>query len=105
MKTVKIQLEYQCYPVWIYDEEGFVEDTALPPELADDCELDSMFRSIQERFDTTYVDTQTEFRNKGFASAEDEAGFKADLKAAITEFVAKCPKDYSIEVSENLIEE
>ena len=103
MKAIKIQMEYKCYPVWLYDGGGIVEDTALPPELADDRELDEKFRSIQERFDATYVDTATEFRSAGFASPKDEAAFKSDLKAAVAELVEKCPGDYSVEVSPGLV--
>ena len=104
MKTIKIQLEYKCYPVWIYDDEGFVEDTALPPELADDSELDERFKSVQKRFDATYVDTSTDFHNKGFESPEEEAVFKANLKAAVLELMEKCPTTYLIEAGHILIE-
>ncbi len=104
MKTIKIQLEYKCYPVWLYDDEGLVEDTALPPELADDHELDDMFKSVQERFDATYVDTPTDFYNKGFASSEEEAAFKADLEAAVIELMEKCPEAYSVEDCQSLFE-
>ncbi len=102
MKTIKIQLEYQCYPIWIYDDEGNVEDTALPPELVDDHELDEKFISLQKRFDGTYVDTSTEFYNKGFSSPEDKTAFDADLRVAVSEFIEKCPEFYSVEVSKHL---
>ena len=98
MTKMKIQLEYKCYPVWLYDDEGFVEDTALPPEPTDERELDEKFRSIQERFDATYVDTPAEFYNKGFASPDEEAAFSADLKAAMDELARKCPESCSMEV-------
>ena len=104
MKTVKIQLEYKCYPVWLYDDEGLVEDTALPPELADDHELDEKFKSVQKRFNATYVDTSTDFYNKGFESSEEEAVFKADLKAAVVELIEKCPETYSVEDCQSLFE-
>ncbi|MBQ3343156.1 MAG: hypothetical protein IJG84_14750 [Kiritimatiellae bacterium] len=97
MKTMRIQLEYKCYPVWIYDDEGLVEDTALPPELANDHELDERLRSLQDRFDATYVDTATDFYNKGFASPEDEAAFESDLKVAVAELAKKCPVGYTLE--------
>ena len=99
MKTVRIQLEYGCYPVWVYGEDGLVEDTALPPELSDDHELDMRLRSIQERFDATYVDTPTEFRNRGFATPEEEAAFWSDLRSAAAELAEKCPEGYSLELS------
>lgn len=97
MKTMRIQLEYKCYPVWIYDDEGLVEDTALPPELANDHAFDERFRSLQDRFNATYVDTATEFYNKGFASPEEEATFWSDLKAATAELAEKCPDGYTLE--------
>ena len=103
MKTMRIQLEYKCYPVWIYDDEGLVEDTALPPELASDNALDERFRSLQDRFDATYVDTATEFYNKGFASPEDEAAFESDLKVAVAELADKCPAGYTLETAPNSI--
>ena len=103
MKTIRILLEYGCYPVWLYDGEGLVEDNSLPPELAEDQALGETFRSIQERFDATYVDTSADFYNKGFASPEEEAAFKSDLKAAVDELAAKCPENYAIEVEPDLV--
>lgn len=103
MKTIRIQFEYRCYPVWIYDDEGLVEDTALPPELANDRGLDEQFKSLQARFDLTYVNTATEFYNKGFASQEDEIAFRSDLKTAIANLKEKCPEGYTIEVVPDFI--
>lgn len=97
-------MEYRCYPVWLYDAEGFVEDTALPPELANDQALNKRFESLQERFDATYVDTPTAFFNKGFSSSKEEMAFKADLKAAVAELKKKVPNVYSVEVSPGLID-
>jgi hypothetical protein len=98
MRKIRIQLEYGCFPVWVYGEDGFVEDTALPPELSDDRELDERFRSIQERFDASYVDTPTEFHNRGFATTEGEATFRFDLSVAAAELAEKCPEGYSLEL-------
>ena len=97
MKTMRIHLEYECYPVWIYDDEGIIEDSALPPELAGDCALDEQFRSLQSRFDATYVNTATDFYYKGFDSPEEEAAFESDLKAAAAELAKKCPEGYTLE--------
>ena len=98
MSAIRIQLEYKCYLVWLYDDDGIVEDTALPPELSGDRELDERFRSIQERFDSTYVDTPTEFYAKGFATPEEEAAFRSDLAAAVVQLAEKCPEGYSLEL-------
>lgn len=98
MRAIRIRLEYKCYPVWLYDDEGLVEDTALPPELSGDRELDERFGPIQERFDATYVDTPTEFYNRSFVTSEEEAAFRSDLSAATAELVGKCPDGYSLEL-------
>lgn len=103
MRAIRIRLEYKCYPVWLYDDEGLVEDTTLPPELSGDRELDERFRSIQERFDATYVDTPAEFYNKGFATPEEEAAFRSDLAAAVAELAGKCPERYSLELPTALV--
>lgn len=103
MKTIRIQLEYKCYPVWIYDNKGLIVDTALPPELADEHALDKRFRAVQERFDATYVDTATEFYNKGFESQKEQDIFESDLKAAVAELAEKCPEGYRLEAASNLI--
>ncbi len=101
MKKIKIQFEYGCYPVWIYDEEGLVEDTSLPPELADDVELDEKFESLQKRFDEAYIDTPTDFYFKGMEPNEEDA-FNAELKDAVLELQAKCPKGYELIIPSDL---
>ncbi len=98
MSAIRIQLEYKCFPVWLYDDDGIVEDTALPPELSDDRELEERFRSIQERFDATYVDTSTDFYNRGFTTPEEETAFRSDLAAAVALLAEKCPERYSLEL-------
>lgn len=102
MKTIKIRMEYGCYPVWLYDDDGFVEDNALPPELASDQDLNERFASLQARFDATHVDTPTDFLNKGFAPPKEKESFKADLGAAVCELAKKCPNTYSVEASPSL---
>lgn len=97
MKTIRIRLEYNCYPVWIYRDDGLVEDNSLPPELLGDIELNSIFTNLQQRYDATFVDTPTEFANKGFSSTKEKSEFYDDLHRAIEELARKCPKIYSID--------
>ena len=97
MKTIKIQLEYKCFPVWIYKDNGCVDDTIMPPELANDAELQSRFDAIQDRFDATYIDNEIEFANKGFGSDEAESQFYRDLNEAVDELEAKCAGIYTVE--------
>ena len=43
VKKIRLILDYGCYPVWLYDENGNIVDTLLPDELRSDRELDSKF--------------------------------------------------------------
>ncbi len=104
MKKIRVLMEYKCYPVWLYDDEGNIEGTRLPPELLGDRGLDEKFMSIQERFDATYVDTPMEFYSRGFDTPEEEAAFWADLRAAVAELAEKCPEGYSLELPAGLVE-
>ena len=81
MKKVRVLMEYGYHPVWLYDDEGNIEDTALPPELSGDRELDEKLLSLQRRFDATYVDTPTEFYGRGFATPEEEAALQQQYDA------------------------
>ena len=42
MNTLKISLEYRCYPIWEYSEDGDLIDNDLPEELLSDKELDEI---------------------------------------------------------------
>lgn len=82
MKTLRISLEYRCYPVWILDEDGEIVDNDLPDDIRSNKELDEMFVKIQELFDSCYIDTPKEFAVQGFNSKEDEASFISMLTTA-----------------------
>ena len=97
MKTIKIALEYTCFPVWLYDENDGVIDTDMPPELADDNELRARFSDLQKRFDSTYVDNEKEFAYVGFPSENEKDCFFQDLENAASELEAKCSSEYTVE--------
>lgn len=82
MNTLRISLEYSCYPVWIIDSHGDVIDNDLPPEIRRNQDLDDMFVKIQGMFDSCFVDTPKEFTAKGFRSNEDKALLLALVQSA-----------------------
>ncbi len=75
MNTLKISLEYRCYPIWEYSEDGDLIDNDLPEELLSDKELDELLLDIQNTFNSLFVDTPKEFFEKGFDSEEERAEF------------------------------
>ncbi len=71
MNTLKYSLEYRCYPIWNYDQDGTLIDNDLPDELRADTELDSLLVRLQKMFDALFIDNPKEFSSHGF-STEDE---------------------------------
>ena len=68
MNTLKYSLEYQCYPIWNYNQDGELVDNDLPDELRADTELDSLLLRLQELFNALFVDTPREFSTHGFST-------------------------------------
>ena len=88
IKTLRIMLEYRCYPVWLYDEEGNIVDTLLPEELRSDSELDSKFDDLQARYDALFINNAHEFDYVGFKTEAD--------KRAVSELRRKTQGRYEI---------
>lgn len=93
---IKVILEYKCYPVWLYDENGEVIDTLLPDELRSDFEIDSLFDNIQSKYDALFIDNDKEFRYIGFENENDKHLFLSECKNAIEKLTAKCQGKYKI---------
>lgn len=72
---IKIILEYNCYPVWLYDENSEIIYTLLPDELRPDFEIDSLFDNIQSKYDALFIDNDREFRYIGFENENDKQLF------------------------------
>ena len=102
MNTLKISLEYNCYPVWIIDSDGDVIDNDLPAEIRCNQELDNLFVKIQEMFDSCFIDTPKEFTAMGFASDEDRRSFLALVKAAEESLRREAEGRYLVENRVNL---
>ena len=102
VKEIRILLDYQCYPVWLYDEDGDVIDTLLPEELREDAELDKKFDDIQSRYDGLFVDNSHEFAYLGFPTEKEKEKFLSDLNLAILELKEKINGKYPVIDDSNL---
>ncbi len=97
VKKIRLLLEYRCFPVWLYDENGDIIDTMLPKELRSDTELNSKFDDIQTRYDALFIDNTYEFSFVGFKSVEERERFCSDWNAAYNELIAKLKGKYIIQ--------
>ena len=96
IKKLRLMLEYGCYPVWLYDEEGFVVDTLLPEELRNDRELDAKFDDLQARYEALFINDEHVFDYIGFKTEAEKAVFLADWQEAVKELTEKTKGKYEI---------
>ena len=83
MNTLRYSLEYHCYPIWNYDENGELVDNDLPDELRMDEELDSLLLKVQAVFDGLFTDTPRTFSSHGFRSEKDRRDFLSMLLLSV----------------------
>lgn len=96
VKKIRIMLDYKCYPVWLYDENGDIIDTLLPEELRDDADLDSKFDELQDRYEALFIDDGKRFEYIGFGSEAEKASFLHDWGIAVSELTQKAGDKYII---------
>ena len=101
MNTLKYSLEYRCYPIWNYTEDGELVDNDLPDELRADTELDSLLLKIQEIFDSLFTDTPTEFSANGFKTETEWRDFLCLLHSSVKILQDRYGTSYHIECKYN----
>ncbi len=97
MHTLKYSLEYGCFPIWEYDENGDLVDNDLPEKLRDDKELDSLLVRIQEQFDSLFTDTKKEFSSHDFSNESDRQEFLKNLLSSVDIIKQRYGNDYHVE--------
>lgn len=70
MLTLKLRLEYKCYPTWIYNEQCELIDNYLPEEIKNSGKIKELLSNIQEDYDSLYIDNGIEFKYKGFREVD-----------------------------------
>ena len=84
MRTIKIKLEYGCFPLWLYDEEGLFVDNRLPHKsIQNRNAVKVAFVKVQEIYEELFVNSDTEFSYIGFDSEEQKAEFTDAFNNAV----------------------
>ncbi len=65
IKKIRLMLEYNTYPIWLYDEDDDIIDNDNPPEWDDDKVLTDAFMAVSDLYDTFFIDNKQEFRYVG----------------------------------------
>lgn len=75
MQKVRLQLEYKCYPLWVYYDDGSDFGIELIPELVGNTQIDNLLTQIQDEYDGLFIDDGIEFRYVGFLNFKDKEQF------------------------------
>ncbi len=96
MRKLRLLLEYGCYPVWSYDEDGILLEDDFPYDDLPGGRLEELKKIISDEFDSTFINNEREFSHKGFDSKEDARKFIAHLDEFRTLIKERYSKDYLI---------
>ncbi|MBU3133907.1 hypothetical protein KPL40_15870 [Clostridium gasigenes] len=102
MKKIKILLDYQCYPLWAYDEQGELICNDLIDELKNETEIKEILDYIQNIYDSLFVDNEVYFEYQGFENEEEKDGFIKKISRVIQLIESKVEKIYIVENKVNV---
>lgn len=102
MSKIKVYLDYQCFPIWVYDDNGILIDNVLPKELEEDKNVEDSLIEIQNIYDGFFIDNAIEFKFIGFRSEPDRLNFLTKIDDAINLLKIKVGDLYSIENKINI---
>lgn len=97
ISKIRLLLEYNTYPIWLYDEDGDIIDNDNPPEWDDDQQLTDAFMAVSDYYDTFFIDNKHEFRFVGSTDKADENKLKALVSRALELLYAKNNGKYMIQ--------
>lgn len=102
MKTIKIDLEYQCYPMWIYNDKGELVDNTIANELENDTLIIKALDDIQKAYDNLFEDNEMNFEYKGFANEQEKEQFLLLVNETVDSIKSKLSNVYNVENKVNL---
>lgn len=76
IKKIRTLLEYDTYPLWIYEDEDFNIDNDAPLEWRDDKELEDAFMAVTKLYSTFFIDNPKEFSYIGPQNPDDISRLK-----------------------------
>ncbi|MCL1990095.1 MAG: hypothetical protein FWG67_04310 [Defluviitaleaceae bacterium] len=80
MKTIKLFLEYKCFPIWEYDENKNLINNDSPDRLRENKDIDDKLVEIQEKYDNLFVDNGVEFKYIGFDTDAEKLEFEKEIE-------------------------
>ena len=98
MKKIRLSLEYKCFPIWLLNENGDIIDNNSPEELKSNDILYNKLVSMQEKYNSLFLDDGIEFKYIGFSNVQDEEAFMAEVEIIYSEMKEKLQHKYHFEI-------
>lgn len=96
IKKIRLLLEYNTYCVWLYDENDEIIDNDNPPEWNDDQELTNAFMTVNDIYDTFFINNEKEFRYIGCKSKETLCNLENAITRAVEMITIKNNGKYEL---------
>ena len=97
VKKIRLLLEYNTYPIWLYNEDDEVVDNDNPPEWDDDQRLTEMFMAVSDLYDTFFIDNNREFTFVGCPNIETREKLISLIESAVSYLIDKNQAKYTIQ--------
>jgi hypothetical protein len=97
MKKIKIFLDYQCYPIWVYDDNGELINNDLPDEIINEAEIGEKLEDIQNSYNHLFEDNDSCFEYKGFINEKDKREFLSKIERVMELLTSKLGDIYILE--------
>ena len=102
MKKIKMMMDYQCYPIWVYNERGELICNDLINELINEKEIEEMLNDIQNSYDNLFINNKIQFEYKGFYDEISKNEFLGKVSRVIQLIELKLGDEYVVENKVNV---
>lgn len=99
MKKVWFFFDYGTWPVWYQDENMDYRESGLPLCVADNQELDTLMREIENEYEGLFIDNSYEFTFVGFKDEESWLKFKTKVDGFIELLKKAVEPEYEVDIS------
>ena len=95
-KEIRLMFDYQCYPIWIYDENGKFIDNDLVEEIEKDENMGARLEELQDVFDSLYLNNKEAFKYIGFTSDDERKKFIENVLQVYNELCTLLTEKYIV---------
>lgn len=96
MYRISFQMEWNDFPIWIYDESGVV-DVGVPSEWKTDTQLLKKLLEVQTEYNSLFVDDGKRFEALDFQSDEQRRQFCEKIQSLSNYMKYRIPPGYTFE--------